>query len=104
MFTFTQGLFKFDFTDHYAILGVSLDAEFAEVRKRYMKLARRLHPDTCPLENETDKELIITLNLGSKQSGKSMPQSMFNDQDPISRENDLKTVGDRCPCTCKKGT
>ena len=56
MFTFTQGLFKFDFTDHYAILGVSLDAEFAEVRKRYMKLARRLHPDTCPLENETDKE------------------------------------------------
>ncbi len=56
MFTFTQGLFKFDFTDHHAILGVSLDAEFAEIRKRYMRVARRLHPDTCPFENETDKE------------------------------------------------
>ena len=44
MFTFTHGLFKFDYTDYHAILGVSLDAEFAEVRKRYMRLARRLHP------------------------------------------------------------
>ena len=65
------------------------------------KIGRNVSDSVC---NETDKELIITLNLGSKQSGKSMPQSMFNDQDPISRENDLKTVGDRCPCTCKKGT
>ena len=57
MFTFTHGLFKFDYTDYHAILGVSLDAEFAEVRKRYMRLARRLHPDTCPFENKTDQEL-----------------------------------------------
>jgi len=56
MFTFTQGLFKFDFTDYHAILGVSLDAEFAEIRKRYIRLARRLHPDTCPFESETGKE------------------------------------------------
>ncbi|MGD1701999.1 J domain-containing protein [Dapis sp. BLCC M229] len=56
MFRFTEGLFKFDFTDHHAILGVSLDAKFPEIRKRYMRVARRLHPDTCPFENETDKE------------------------------------------------
>ena len=56
MFTFTQGLFKFDFTDHHAILGVSLDAKFPEIRKRYMRVARRLHPDTCPFENERDKD------------------------------------------------
>ncbi|OZH53656.1 molecular chaperone DnaJ [Hydrocoleum sp. CS-953] len=56
MFTFTQGLFTFDFTDHHAILGVSLDAKFPEIRKRYMRVARRLHPDTCPFENEKDKE------------------------------------------------
>ena len=56
MFIFTQGLFKFDFTDHHAILGVSLDAKFPEIRKRYMRVARRLHPDTCPFENETDQE------------------------------------------------
>ncbi|NEQ40820.1 MAG: DnaJ domain-containing protein [Okeania sp. SIO3I5] len=57
MFTFTQGLFKFDFTDHHAILGISLDAKFPEIRKRYMRVARRLHPDTCPFENKTDQEL-----------------------------------------------
>lgn len=55
-FTFEQGLFQFDFTDHHAILGVSLDAEFGEIRKRYMRVARRLHPDTSPFESETDKE------------------------------------------------
>ncbi|MDY7008869.1 MAG: DnaJ domain-containing protein [Cyanobacteriota bacterium] len=55
-FTFKQGLFQFDFTDHHAILGVSLDAEFGEIRKRYMRVARRLHPDTSSFESETDKE------------------------------------------------
>lgn len=55
-FQFTEGLFKFDFTDHHAILGVSLDAEFGEIRKRYIRVARRLHPDTCPFESEADRE------------------------------------------------
>lgn len=56
-FEFSQGLFQFEFTDHFAILGVSIDAEFNEIRKRYIKIARHLHPDTCPLENTEDKEL-----------------------------------------------
>jgi curved DNA-binding protein CbpA len=56
-FEFSQGLFQFEFTDHFAILGVSIDAEFNEIRKRYIKIARLLHPDTCPLENNEDKEL-----------------------------------------------
>jgi curved DNA-binding protein CbpA len=52
----TKGLFKFDFTDQHAILGVPLDAEFNDIRKRYMKIVRRLHSDTCPFEGEADKE------------------------------------------------
>ena len=52
----TKGLFKFDFTDQHAILGVPLDAEFNDIRKRYMKIARRLHSDTCAFEDEADKE------------------------------------------------
>jgi curved DNA-binding protein CbpA len=52
----TKGLFKFDFTDQHAILGVPLDAEFNDIRKRYMKIARRLHSDTCPFEDEADKD------------------------------------------------
>lgn len=56
-FQVTAGLFKLDFTDQHAILGVPLDADFAEIRKRYMKLARRLHSDTCPFESKADKDL-----------------------------------------------
>jgi len=55
-FEMTKGLFKLDFTDQHAILGVPLDAEFNDIRKRYMKIARRLHSDTCPFEDEADKE------------------------------------------------
>lgn len=43
---FDQGLFKFDFTDHFAVLGLPLDANSAVVRKRYLQIARRLHPDS----------------------------------------------------------
>lgn len=51
-FEFNNGLFKFDFTDQNAILGVPINAEFNDIRKRYMKIARRLHPDTCPFKPE----------------------------------------------------
>ena len=52
----TKGLFKYDFTDQHAILGVPLDAEFNDIRKRYMKIARRLHSDTCSFEDQADKD------------------------------------------------
>lgn len=55
-FEMTKGLFKFDFTDQHAILGVPLDAEFNDIRKRYMKIVRRLHSDTCPFEDQADKD------------------------------------------------
>jgi curved DNA-binding protein CbpA len=55
-FEITKGLFKFDFTDQHAILGVPLDAEFNDIRKRYMKIVRRLHADTCAFEDAADKE------------------------------------------------
>ncbi len=55
-FEMTKGLFKYDFTDQHAILGVPLDAEFSDIRKRYMKIARRLHSDTCSFEDQADKD------------------------------------------------
>ncbi|MEG5031591.1 tetratricopeptide repeat protein [Microcoleus sp. AT3-D2] len=55
-FEMTKGLFKYDFTDQHAILGIPLDAEFNDIRKRYMKIARRLHSDTCSFENQADKD------------------------------------------------
>lgn len=56
-FQVDRGLFKFDMTDHHAVLGVPLDAEIKEIRKRYLTIAQRLHPDTCAAENDDEKRL-----------------------------------------------
>jgi curved DNA-binding protein CbpA len=56
-FQLQRGLFGLDFIDHYAILGIAIDADVKEVRKRYLKVARRLHPDSCSAERDTDKQL-----------------------------------------------
>ncbi|MBU6230582.1 MAG: DnaJ domain-containing protein [Cyanobacteria bacterium REEB459] len=41
-----QGLFKLDFKDHHAVLGLPLSADPRAVRKRYLTIARLLHPDS----------------------------------------------------------
>ncbi len=46
-----QGLAKFDFTDYYAILGVPIGSSVGEIRKRYLKIAKNLHPDSRDDEN-----------------------------------------------------
>ena len=51
-----QGLFNLDFTDYHAILGAPIDADVKEIRKRYLGIARRLHPDSATLESETDRQ------------------------------------------------
>lgn len=56
-FKINQGLFQLGITDNYAILGVKMDADFNAIRKRYMRIARRLHPDTSAFQETEDKEL-----------------------------------------------
>lgn len=51
-----SGLFNLDFIDHHAILGIPVDADPKEIRKQYLKLARRLHPDSCARESEADRQ------------------------------------------------
>ncbi|MFZ4638989.1 MAG: J domain-containing protein [Nodosilinea sp.] len=41
-----QGLFKLDFKDHHAVLGIPISADLRAVRKRYLTIARLLHPDS----------------------------------------------------------
>ncbi|HBE16019.1 MAG TPA: molecular chaperone DnaJ [Cyanobacteria bacterium UBA11149] len=60
-FQIERGLFKFDFTDYHAILGVPVDADAKEVRKQYLKIARLLHPDSSKSSNESDKQLANSL-------------------------------------------
>lgn len=55
-FQIDRGLFKLDFIDNHAILGVSVDAEIKDIRKRYLKVARRLHPDSFVGDSEQHKQ------------------------------------------------
>ncbi|MEL6325659.1 MAG: DnaJ domain-containing protein [Cyanobacteria bacterium J06626_23] len=51
-----QGLFKLDVADHHAVLGVSMDADAKQVRKRYLKVARKLHPDSLASATPEQKQ------------------------------------------------
>ncbi|NET09461.1 MAG: tetratricopeptide repeat protein [Symploca sp. SIO2B6] len=52
-----RGLFNTDFTDHHAVLGVPIDASSKDVRKRYLRIARRLHPDSSAITTEAERQL-----------------------------------------------
>lgn len=51
-----QGLFKLDFSDHHAILGIPVNTPPKDVRKRYLKIARKLHPDSLRSASEEEKQ------------------------------------------------
>jgi tetratricopeptide (TPR) repeat protein len=53
----TQGLFKFDFTDHHAFLGASVDADATGIRDRYKEVARLMHPDSANWQTVSEKML-----------------------------------------------
>ncbi|MEB3292285.1 MAG: DnaJ domain-containing protein [Synechococcales bacterium] len=61
VFQLQRGLFTTDFSDHYAVLGVPIGADAKEIRKSYLKIARRLHPDSTAIVSETDKQLAAQL-------------------------------------------
>ncbi|MBW4633690.1 MAG: J domain-containing protein [Iphinoe sp. HA4291-MV1] len=56
-FKFNRGLFKCDFIDHHAVLCVPVDADVKEIRKSYLKIARRLHPDSSAAQGDAEKQL-----------------------------------------------
>ncbi len=60
-FQIERGLFKYDFIDYHAILCVRVDADANEIRKRYLKIARRLHPDSCAKAGDEEKRLASQL-------------------------------------------
>jgi curved DNA-binding protein CbpA len=56
-FQIERGLFMLDFSDYHSILGVPVEADVKEIRKHYLKIARRLHPDSCGSESQSDRQL-----------------------------------------------
>jgi curved DNA-binding protein CbpA len=45
-FQIEKGLGQFELTDHHAILGIPLGIATGDIRKRYLKVAKSLHPDS----------------------------------------------------------
>ena len=81
-FPISHGLFQFDLIDHFAILGVSIDAEQEEIRERYLKIAYKLHPDTCrihtPAEREQAHQLLAKLvNPAYEHLGRDLSREEF---------------------------
>ena len=62
-FEITRGLAAFDCPDHYATLGISIDATSNEIRKRYLKIARSLHPDSCGPSVDKGKASLVLSKL-----------------------------------------
>lgn len=50
-----QGLFNQDFADHHAVLGVAINSSAKDARKRYLKIARKLHPDSFTASSKLEK-------------------------------------------------
>lgn len=52
-----RGLFKFDIYDYHAILGVPIDEDPEKIRKRYLQVIRRFHPDLRRLQGKAEEKL-----------------------------------------------
>jgi len=59
-FQIDRGLFKYDFTDCHAVLGVPIDASVNDIRKSFLKIARRLHPDVCAVEDKDRAQMFLS--------------------------------------------
>jgi len=57
VFQIQRGLFSSEFADHYALLGLPIDADAKEIRKSYLKIARRLHPDSTVSTSSEERQL-----------------------------------------------
>ncbi len=63
-FRIDQGICQFDFNDYYAALGVPITADAVALRKRYLSIAKVLHPDIYgrpPLEKHLATQYLAKL-------------------------------------------
>ncbi len=89
-FQIKRGLAEFGYPDHYAVLGLEVSASASEIRKRYVKLARILHPDSCDASIDKEQASQLLSRLVN-------PAYQFLSQDKERTDYDmlLKLVGQR---------
>lgn len=87
-----RGLFKLDLVDHHAILGVPLDADAKQVRKRYLKIARKLHPDS--LRTATDEQKQQASELLSKLVNPAY-ETLRQEKSSVEHKVSLKLKGEQ---------
>jgi len=82
--------------DFYKVLGVSIDAEYAEIRSAYLSKARKVHPDTFNTSSNEDQKQseasMIEINqawsvLSDPHTRRSYDQELFG-QGEKSREGE----------------
>ena len=91
-FSIQQGLGRFQQVDYHAILGVPLDAGPQDIRRRYMRVARALHPDTTGHLSEEDRQ--IAAQLLSRLVNPAY-EKLFNDKVRAEHNLILKMIGQR---------
>ncbi|WP_228024447.1 J domain-containing protein [cf. Phormidesmis sp. LEGE 11477] len=79
-----SGLFQLDMIDHHAVLGFSLAADAKQARKRYLKVARQLHPDSLRGASEEQRQLASQL-----LSKRVNPAYEVLSQDKSAREHEI---------------
>jgi curved DNA-binding protein CbpA len=58
-FNLESGLFSLGCSDYHAVLGVPVDADPKDIRKKYLRLAQRLHPDSSGRESEENRKRAV---------------------------------------------
>lgn len=81
-FKIKRGLFRYDLIDHHAVLGIPLNADTKQVRKKYLKIARSLHPDTVKVNNDAERQqaseiLSKLVNPAYEELSKSKTQAEY---------------------------
>ncbi|APB32723.1 heat shock protein DnaJ domain-containing protein [Gloeomargarita lithophora Alchichica-D10] len=91
-FSIQQGLGRYQQVDYHAILGVPLDAGPQDIRRRYMRVARTLHPDTTGHLSEADRQ--IAAQILSRLVNPAY-EKLFNDKVRAEHNLILKMIGQR---------
>ncbi|MEN9275359.1 MAG: tetratricopeptide repeat protein [Gloeomargarita sp. GMQP_bins_120] len=90
--TISKGLGRYQQTDYHAILGVPLDAGPQDIRRRYMRVARALHPDTTSHLSEEDRQLAAQI---LSRLVNPAYEKLFDDKVRAEHHLILKLIGQR---------